>query len=221
MTDSQEIFDRLSAPFMPEEIDWRVGSTNGDKTKGMALAYMDARAVMDRLDNSCGPQNWQCQYTQAGSIMICAIGIKFGDDWVWKQDGAGATDFEGEKGAMSDAFKRAAVRWGVGRYLYDIKAPWVAVQQFGKSFKIAEDARKNLDDVYEEAIKRMGWGSPTEVAAYKLLNAFTLDTLTQPSDVEGYRAKYGGMISQLRVKMRQHHNNQLDRIGGPQQQAAE
>lgn len=221
MTDPQEIFDRLSAPFMPEEIDWRVGSTNGDKTKGMALAYMDARAVMDRLDNSCGPQNWQCQYTQAGSIMICAIGIKFGDDWVWKQDGAGATDFEGEKGAMSDAFKRAAVRWGVGRYLYDIKAPWVKIEQFGKSYKIDKDDRKNLDEVYEDAIKRMGWGTPTDVAAYKLLNAFVLDTLTQPSDAEQYRAKYGGMISQLRVKMRQHHNNQLDRIGGPQQQAAE
>lgn len=222
MIDAQEIFDRLSAPFMPEEIDWRVGSTNSDKTKGMALAYMDARAVMDRLDSSCGPQNWQCQYTQAGSIMICAIGIKFGDDWVWKQDGAGATDFEGEKGTMSDAFKRAAVRWGIGRYLYDIKAPWVAIQPMGsKSFKIADEARKNLDDVYEEAIKRMGWGNPTEVAVYKLLNAFTLDTLTQPSDVESYRSKYSGMISQLRVKMRQHHNNQLDRIGGPQQQAAE
>lgn len=221
MTDPQEIFDRLSAPFMPEEIDWRVGSTNSDKTKGMALAYMDARAVMDRLDNSCGPQNWQCQYTQAGSIMICAIGIKFGDDWVWKQDGAGATDFEGEKGAMSDAFKRAAVRWGVGRYLYDIKAPWVAIQQFGKSFKIVEDERKKLDELYEKEIQRIGWGGPGDVAVYKLLNAFVLDTLTQPSDAEQYRAKYGGMISQLRVKMRQHHNNQLDRIGGPQQQAAE
>jgi hypothetical protein len=221
MTDPQEIFDRLSAPFMPEEIDWRVGSTNGDKTKGMALAYMDARAVMDRLDNSCGPQNWQCQYTQAGSIMICAIGVCFDGSWVWKQDGAGATDFEGEKGAMSDAFKRAAVRWGVGRYLYDIKAPWVAIQQFGKSFKIVEDERKKLDELYEKEIQRIGWGGPADVAVYKLLNAYVLDTITQPSDAERYRAKYGGMISQLRVKMRQHHNNQLDRIGGPQQQAAE
>lgn len=220
MTDAQAIFDELSAPFPADYIDWRVGSTNNDKTKGMALAYIDARAVMDRLDTICGPANWQCQYTQAGSIMICAIGIKF-DDWVWKQDGAGATDFEGEKGAMSDAFKRAAVRWGVGRYLYDIKAPWVAIQQFGKSFRITEDDRKKLDDIYEDAIKRMGWGTPGDVAVYKLLNAYTLDTLTQPSDVERYRAKYGGMIAQLRVKMRQHHNTQLDRIGGPQQQAAE
>jgi hypothetical protein len=219
--DTQELFDRLSEPFMPEAIDWRVGSTTGDKSKGKALAYMDARAAMDRLDSACGTANWQCVHSPAGSIMLCSIGIKFGNDWVWKQDGAGATDIEGEKGAMSDSFKRACVRWGIGRYLYDIDGPWVAIEPAGKSFKFTETARKNLDTFYEEAIRKMGWGSPTDVAAYKLLNAFTLDTLTQPSDVERYRDKYGGMISQLRVKMREHHNSQLDRIGGPQQQAAE
>jgi hypothetical protein len=217
MTDAQTIFDELSAPFPADYIDWRIGSTNKDKTKGLPLCYIDARAAMDRLDTIVGPANWQCQYTQAGTIMICAIGIKFGGDWVWKQDGAGATDFEGEKGAMSDAFKRAAVRWGVGRYLYDIKAPWVEIE----GQRIPPAARKNLDEVYEQAIQRMGWGTPSDVAAYKLLNAYVLDTITQPSDAERYRSKYGGMIAQLRVKMRQHHNNQLDRIGGPQQQAAE
>jgi hypothetical protein len=217
MTDAQTIFDELSAPFPADYIDWRIGSTNKEKTKGLPLCYIDARAAMDRLDTIVGPANWQCQYTQAGTIMICAIGIKFGSEWVWKQDGAGATDFEGEKGAMSDAFKRAAVRWGVGRYLYDIKAPWVEIE----GQRIPPAARKNLDEVYEQAIQRMGWGTPSDVAAYKLLNAYVLDTITQPSDAERYRSKYGGMISQLRVKMRQHHNNQLDRIGGPQQEAAE
>jgi hypothetical protein len=220
MTDPQEIFDGLCRPFQPQAIDWRVGNTKADKTQGMALAYMDARAAMDRLDEVVGPANWQCQYTPAGPIMICAIGIKF-DDWVWKQDGAGATDIEGEKGALSDAFKRAAVRWGVGRYLYDIEAPWVDIEPRGKSFRFTEASLKKLEDYYETEIRKMGWGNPTDVAAYKLLNAFVLDTLTQPSDAERYRAKYGGMISQLRVKMRQHHNTQLDRIGGPQQQAAE
>ena len=77
----QEIFDGLSAPFPAEYIDWRVGSTNKDKTKGMALAYIDARTVMDRLDTMCGPDRWQCNYMQAGSIMICSIGVNFGD-WV-------------------------------------------------------------------------------------------------------------------------------------------
>jgi hypothetical protein len=217
---TQEIFDRLCMPFMPEEIDWRIGNKASDNKTAKPLAYMDARAAMDRLDAAVGPAYWQCNYTPAGPIMICAIGIRFGD-WVWKQDGAGATDIEGEKGAMSDAFKRAAVRWGIGRYLYNIDAPWAEIEPQGKSFRFTKAALKNLEDYYETAIGKMGWGSPTDGACYKLFNSFILDTLTQPSDVEAYRAKYGGMISQLRVKMRQHHNTQLDRIGGPQQQAAE
>lgn len=131
-------FKALAAPFQPDRISWRVGSTTGDKTRGMALAYIDARDVMERLDTICGPGGWQCRYPYANGKTCCEIGIKIGDEWVWKSDGAGDTDFEGEKGAFSDAFKRAAVRWGIGRYLYDVDAPWVAVEPAGKSFKIKD-----------------------------------------------------------------------------------
>jgi hypothetical protein len=48
-------------------------------------------------------------------------------EWVWKANGAGNSDVEAEKGACSDAFKRAAVLWGIGRYLYDLDSPWVAL----------------------------------------------------------------------------------------------
>src|SRR4051812_8095692 len=117
---AQELFDALSAPFPVEMIEWRGGSTNKDKTKCLPLCYIDARAVMDRLDTTCGPDGWQCNYTPGvnGSI-ICNIGVKVPDprlinpiEWLWKADGAGATDIEGDKGALSDALKRAAVRWG-------------------------------------------------------------------------------------------------------------
>lgn len=129
---------KLKAPFPPDRISWRVGSTNGDKTKGMALGYIDARDVMERLDDVCGPGGWQCSYPHANGKTVCAISIKIGDEWVSKADGAGDTDFEAEKGALSDAFKRAAVRWGIGRYLYDLAAPWVAIEQRGKSYIIKE-----------------------------------------------------------------------------------
>ena len=127
---------KLSAPFPAGEIEWRVGSTTQDKSRGMALAYIDARAVMERLDEVCGPEGWQDRYPHAGAKTCCEIGIKIGGEWVWKSDGAGDTDFEGSKGAFSDAFKRAAVRWGIGRYLYDLRAPWVAIEQRGKSYAI-------------------------------------------------------------------------------------
>lgn len=118
---------KLKEPFEPDRISWRVGSTTKDKSKGMALAYIDARDVMQRLDDVCSPENWQCDYPHASTKTVCRIGIKIGDEWVWKANGAGDTDIESEKGALSDAFKRAAVLWGIGQYLYDLESPWVTL----------------------------------------------------------------------------------------------
>lgn len=128
--------DVLRAPFDPKKVSWRLGSTTADKTKGMALAYIDARDVQDRLDEACGVGKWQCRYALQGQTTICEIGVKIDDEWIWKADGAGATDVEAEKGQLSDAFKRAAVKWGVGRYLYDVASPWVEIEGAGKSYKI-------------------------------------------------------------------------------------
>lgn len=138
----------LCAPFSPDRVSWRVGSTNQDKTKGMALAFIDARDVMDRLDEVCGPAGWQCSYPHANGKTVCSIGINVSDGgepvWVWKADGAGDTDVEAEKGALSDAFKRAAVRWGIGRYLYELPSPWVEIEQKGRSSIITKEGHAKL-----------------------------------------------------------------------------
>lgn len=141
-------FKSLSAPFDPSEISWRVGSTTKDKAKGMALAYLDARAVMDRLDAVCGPHGWQNRYSHANGKTVCDIGILCGDVWIWKADGAGDSDIEAEKGALSDAFKRSAVRWGIGRYLYSLDSPWVALDEWKR---IQKGEFKNLDMVLRRA----------------------------------------------------------------------
>lgn len=141
----EDLFSRLAEPFPPDAISWRVGSTTADKSKGMALAYLDARDVMDRLDLVCGPDGWQNRYTHAGGITVCEIGVRLEDgSWVWKADGAGTSDIEAEKGALSDAFKRAAVRWGIGRYLYSLPSPWVDLVAAGKGHKIKDDQYSKL-----------------------------------------------------------------------------
>lgn len=135
----------LAKPFPPERVSWRVGSTTQDKKRGMALAYIDARDVMDRLDAVCGPQAWSRRHPEhAGKTVICEIGVKIGDEWVWKADGAGDTDVEAEKGSLSDSFKRAAVNWGIGRYLYDLDTPWVELEAAGRSFKIPDREKARL-----------------------------------------------------------------------------
>jgi hypothetical protein len=140
------IYEKLAAPFKPEEVDWRVGPTNKEKTQGMALAYIDARTVMMRLDEACGPNGWQNRYSATQGTTVCEIGIFDNErkEWLWRADGAGASDMEAEKGALSDAFKRAAVRWGIGRYLYDVASPWVAITQKGNSYVIADSERSKL-----------------------------------------------------------------------------
>ena len=112
----------LAAEFPRDAIHWRPQgkplSKDGRAPVCMALAYIDARDVMDRLDDVCGPDRWQTEFieTPKGRV-ICRIGILTDNGWVWKGDGAGDTDVEGEKGGISDALKRAAVSWGIGRYL--------------------------------------------------------------------------------------------------------
>jgi len=123
----------LRKPFPPDRISWRVGSTTQDKKKGMALAYIDARDVMGRLDEVCG-SDWQCEYVpMPNGSCCCRLGLKIGTEWVWRSNGAlNISDRDtvdakemAEKGSYSDAFKRAAVLWGIGQYLYDLDSPWV------------------------------------------------------------------------------------------------
>jgi len=125
--------EKLEFPFPPTAISWRVGQKTKDGKKAMLLAYIDARDVMERLDKACGFAGWQARYPLSDSgLLICEIGLRVGDEWLWRSNGAGDTQVEAEKGKCSDAFKRAAVLWGVGRYLYGLPSPWVEIDQYGK-----------------------------------------------------------------------------------------
>jgi hypothetical protein len=155
-------FNKLKAPFPPELISWRVGATSGDKSKAIALAYIDARDVMERLDEVCGPENWQNKYPHANGKTSCAIGIKINNEWVWKENGAGDSQVEAEKGAFSDALKRAAVQWGIGRYLYDVANIWVEIEPYGKSYKIKNPNDPKLKKALETAAKGIRGASEPE-----------------------------------------------------------
>jgi hypothetical protein len=126
----------LAAPFAADAISWRAQSMKADGTSAMALAYIDARDVMRRLDEVCGPADWSDSYTEtAKGRLICTLSIRIGDEWISKSDGAGDTDVEGAKGALSDALKRAAVKWGIGRYLYDLPVVWAECESYERGGK--------------------------------------------------------------------------------------
>ena len=135
------VMQELQKPFKACEIEWRVGSTNSDKTQGLALAYVTNRAIQNRLDDLFGVFGWKNEYREwKGNSQLCGISVWDADrsEWVTKWDGASDSNMEATKGGLSDAMKRAAYQWGIGRYLYNLPAVWMPLKQQGKSYVLAQ-----------------------------------------------------------------------------------
>jgi hypothetical protein len=81
------------------------------------------------LDEVLGGHNWKDDYTETEKGLKCRIWFRLPgtDEWLWKEDGGAAAGMgeadNNEKSAYSDAFKRAAVKLGVARYLYNDGVP--------------------------------------------------------------------------------------------------
>lgn len=137
--------EKLREPFAASEIKFFATALTKDKTKGKVAPYADARAYMERLDHSVGPENWSTAYEvldQTRCAVECRLSINIDGVWVTKADvgypneakDADNGDKEPLKAAYSDALKRACVEWGVGRFLYDLKLKkdWLPVDEWGR-----------------------------------------------------------------------------------------
>lgn len=125
-------FAKLAEPFPECDIEWRVQEAGKGKA-GIwckALCYVTNRAIQERLDKVCGPANWKNEYFSgpAGGV-LCRLSIRCGDEWVAKEDGADNTAIDPVKGGYSNAMKRAAVQWNIGRYLYRLDVYFVNVTE--------------------------------------------------------------------------------------------
>ena len=163
MKDFKTIQRELAQPFAPEDLEWRVQVTNKEKTKGMAVPYVTSRAIQDRLDNVVGAENWRNEFRvwqESGdaNAQLCGLSLYLEErgEWVTKWDGAENTDIESVKGGLSDAMKRAAVQWGIGRILYWLAPVWVNIAPRGASFVIQQNEYNRLTDAYLTAIRNMG-----------------------------------------------------------------
>lgn len=121
---TEDLMFALAQDFDRKDIKWRIQRMKKDGTAGLVLAYVDVRKYHDRLNIVMGA-NWQCNHINYGAKTICSIGLKLDNEWIWRSDGAGDTQIESDKGAISDSFKRASVLWGLGRGLYDLPSVWV------------------------------------------------------------------------------------------------
>jgi hypothetical protein len=124
----QALAAALAAPFDPKEVKFKPQMVKNNRC--LAMAYIDARLIQDRLDAVLGVENWQDHYEMLsdGSVM-CRLRVKLGSRWITKTD-VGSPSEQPDSGdrlkaAFSDALKRAAVKFGIGRYLYRLSAQWV------------------------------------------------------------------------------------------------
>lgn len=112
-------------PLRADEIECRAQQV---KENGLVLLlYKDARVDMTVLDSTdgIGPENWQREHYECKGNLFCRVGIKVGNEWVWKADCGVESNTEAQKGESSDSFKRACFNWGIGRELYTAPFVWI------------------------------------------------------------------------------------------------
>lgn len=111
-----ELFAALAAPFAHDEVRVRPQGTR-------QIQYITARTVMNRLDEVLGPACWWDDYVPQENSVICRLTIRLPDGTTLTKSDAGgyagmSDSGDDDKSGFSDAFKRAAVKFGIGRYLY-------------------------------------------------------------------------------------------------------
>lgn len=199
----EEIIRRLREPFSGREIEWKIQATSQDKKRGMAVAYMDARAVQKRLDETVGPFNWKNVYSLwHDNSQICGISIFYDErkEWVTKFDGAENSDFEPIKGGLSDSFKRAASVWGIGRYLYEMEGIWVEIESRGKSFVIKQSEYGKLEREYNVMLNRIfgaGQAQTAYAASARQMQAAANNRQTQTAQAIGTKTNAGQPTASL------------------------
>jgi hypothetical protein len=153
----KEIHRQLAEPFDPGEIKWRVTATSTQQTKhglqkrGQVVAYADQRAYSDRLNEVFGEWGWTRNYdvqvaqnferrapgdktqkaASAKVVVVAKVTVHglgshtgVGEEWADNDNAATA--------AEAQAFKRACSVFGLGRYLYDVPAVWVDLDQYNR-----------------------------------------------------------------------------------------
>ncbi|WP_103128714.1 single-stranded DNA-binding protein DdrA [Deinococcus aerius] len=122
-----DVQKRLQAPFPAHLVGWKPQAFTKDRSRALLLAYVDARAVQDRLDAIC-PDAWSFEIEVVPGTSTPTVKGRLTVLGVTRED-IGEAGGDGEyatlKAASSDALKRCAVQFGIGRYLYDLPKQWV------------------------------------------------------------------------------------------------
>jgi hypothetical protein len=143
--------EKLREPLRIDQIDFRIQSINRGGYATI-LAYKDARADMQRLDDVVGPLGWKREHLNNNHNCRVSIWCGTKGEWVSKEDTGTESNTEKQKGLASDSFKRACTNWGIGRELYDY--PLIQVKLNGGGDKNGAGVEWWMDGNQPKA----GWG---------------------------------------------------------------
>jgi Rad52/22 family double-strand break repair protein len=159
-----EALPHLRRPPSPAAVQFKI--QNAVDEAAQVAAYVDARLVFDRLDRVCGHQ-WSAAFAELHEALIpppvdrngelresapvyvrCRLTL-YG---VTREDVGEGRD---PKAAFSDAIKRAAVNFGIGRALYAMRLPWLREGEADSELRRNRRGRLVLDGRSEDWCRRM------------------------------------------------------------------
>jgi len=156
----------LRRPFTVNAVKWKVQTANAEAGWAMCVAHIDARLVSERLNLVC-PHLWEHRFRDEGGRTWCDLTVDgltrpdMGDTWQGK-------------GLVSDAFKRAAVHFGVGVSLYAIPKMFLKVSDGhvaparsnrGQTLRLIDAGEARLRQLYGEWLEEFGikrFGQPLD-----------------------------------------------------------
>jgi len=160
-----DVWARLSGPLPTEAISWRQDGkpiTRDGRHLARFVAYVEANTVRERLDTVV-PGEWDLTLTPLPQLngepageTTCSFKARLQVLGVVREDVGTGRDY---KQAATDAFKRAAVRFGIAHELYAYGQNWVELDGDGRYARPVEDpavvyARRNgaaAERIYEPA----------------------------------------------------------------------
>lgn len=174
MKDFKEFISECRRPFPAEVVLSRIQASSANSA--LVVYYIDARHVSERL-NQLIPGHWSDQYStvEVGDQhgVQCTLFATV-DEKIFRVSDIGTKqandDMGGLKAMYSDAFKRAAVKFGIGVSLYAQPTTWVPEEKNGVKYLKKNKAGKPayLTDEAEAALrdKYKKWLSDEGIAKF-------------------------------------------------------
>lgn len=214
MNNNMKIFQKdLRKPFSFDEVEWRIQSTfigHNNKPLAVVVPYIRSRLVMNRLDEVFGIDGWYNEYKPWNQTsQLCGISVLINNKWITKWDGAEQTEISSTKGGLSNSLKRAAVLWGIGRYIYNLGTFFADVEEpKPKKYVIAKTSFSKLEQEYVKKVNALYREKIFDINTSRSFNTDSIDSNYQNSSSKNTRNQsFSSFINDEPFENRDNHFN--------------